>query len=182
MATLRASTNSELSDEPTLSAPADNGGIITEQEWLASRRSGLPKGLRYIERLQGPGRYEFYVTKALRAKYRSSWGELYKIEAIKEYESYRKEYDRIKTSRREHRMDATRRDVLKREALYYEDLKMKTPSKRARTSSSSLRIKIPLTPMTRKLKLTDFQCKTPEDSSTTSSTTGWSTEELFKMA
>ena len=178
MSTLRRSTDLVFSDEPTLQVPPCNGGIITEKEWLASRRSNLPKGLRFVERVQGPGKYEFYVTKALRAKFKSSWSELYKIEAIKEFQSYRKEYDKIKASRREHRLDDIRRDVLKREALYYEEMKERTP-KRLRPSASDLRIMIPLVPKSKKLESTNDQAKANEDSSTTSS---WTTEELFKMA
>ena len=183
MSTLRRSTDLVFSDEPTLQVPPCNGGIITEKEWLASRRSNLPKGLRFVERVQGPGKYEFYVTKALRAKFKSSWSELYKIEAIREYESYRKEYDRIKTSRRDHRLDGVRRDVLKREALYFEDLKMKAPSsKRMKTSSSGLRITMPLVPRAKSVELTNLEAKAGEDSSTTSSSQAWTTEELFKLS
>ena len=178
MSTLRRTPDQDSTDEPTSPAQSGDGGIISESAWLASRRLGLPKGLRFVERVQGPGKYEFYVTKALRAKFKSSWSELYKIEAIKEFQSYRKEYDKIKASRREHRLDDIRRDVLKREALYYEEMKERTP-KRLRPSASDLRIMIPLVPKSKKLESTNDQAKANEDSSTTSS---WTTEELFEMA
>ena len=123
------------STSPPLTTTPEQQSVMTDEEWTASRKAGLPKGVSYIVRSSGVGKYEFYLPKLFRKRYKNSWGELYKIEAIREYKKFKIEYNRVKIKKGRKQRDAVRRMAIKREQLYYADKERRSKAKRSKTES-----------------------------------------------
>ena len=111
--------------------------VLSDEAWIQSRKAGLPKGLHFAMRSSGLGRYEFYLPKLFRGRYRNTWGELHKIEAIREYKRFKIEYNRVRVSKSKRQRDNVRRMAIRREELYYADKAKRSKAKRARVDSKA---------------------------------------------
>lgn len=104
--------------------------LVSDSEWIKSRKADLPRGLRYTRRTgRHTGQYEFTLSKLFeKGMYKTIWPEHNKIEAIEEYTRMRAEVANKRKQKQREKEMKQRSDTLKREEVFLKNKRQRVLS------------------------------------------------------